>query len=180
MSEGADAVRGPDGRYALPDEWSWDWPMLGLSWEDADAFARWKTARARAAGLDVTYSLPKMPEWVRSWGGVDEKEYPFGHKIRPKWVSSAFARPVPNPEPGMRFPIDESVLGVFDMSGSICEYQDEWWGREKTPDARRYGGGCWGYAGRAYYEMFAIYGGNGSDPKAASHCRGIRLVMREE
>jgi len=174
-ASGPHAAPGDDGRYGLPDGWSPDWPVLGISWDDAVAYAQWRTDRARADGLPYTFSLPKYIPSHLAWGAVFKKKYPFGPHIRSRWISSNYARPRPSPEPVMRFPIDESVLGVYDLCGSVSEYLDEWWDQERG--SRVYVGGSWGHGGHAYRELFALYGANGLSADAPSDTCGLRLVL---
>ena len=76
------------------------------------------------------------------------------------------------PEPVLRFPIDESPVGVFDMCGSAAEWLDEWW--DEARNLRRIGGGSWGYAKP---ERFHLYG-QGAGPDFAAGTYGFRLVVR--
>jgi len=167
-------LRDPGGRFALPPDWRPDWPVLGVSFEDAEAFARWRTGRERAAGGTASYALPAFHQWLAAAGGCD-RYFPFGSRFRAKWVKSCFARPRANPEPGMRFPRDESTHGVFDMSGSICEWLDEWY--DEARGLRRLAGGCWAF-GKS--DPFKIYGAAGWKPDRAGDEAGFRLVRTEE
>lgn len=168
-------------RYLLPDDWSWEWPAFGMTWHDAQAYAAWKTKQARAARRAVRYDLPTMDHWTLAVGKSDFR-YVFGNTFHPKWVSSCFTRPGPpipgavgpRPEATMSFPIDESMLGVFDTAGSVSEWLDAWWIEDRG--MRHYAGGSWAHA--APEEMFAIYGGNGARPDLSSGTIGFRLVMR--
>ena len=38
-------TRGEDGRFSLPETWRTDWPVIGVSWDDAHAYVRWISAR---------------------------------------------------------------------------------------------------------------------------------------
>ncbi len=94
--------------------------------------------------------------------------------FRPKWLSSCFARPVPNPEPVMSILIDESVRGVYDMSSSVSEWPSEGWLEDRN--LCWHNGGSWADGGPE--SIFRIQGGNGSPPDATSESIGFRLVLR--
>jgi len=115
---------GEDGSFVFDAEWRPDWAAMGVSYEDAVAYARWRTERARAAGHGVTFSVPTYEEWAFARGRG--ARYPFGDTYRQHWMSSCNARPRAFPEPVMRFPVDESPLGVFDMAGSAAEWIEKW------------------------------------------------------
>jgi serine/threonine protein kinase len=172
-----DSARGQkdaSGRFVLPEGWRWEWPVLFVSWHDARAYAAWRTERARREGKAWTFGLPTLGEWVKAASGAPGDRFVFGPEFRPKWASSCFARPRPDPEPVMRFAIDESVLGVYDMAGSASEWSEDVYRAGYA--YRRYMGGAWG-AGEA--EHFAVYGGNGLSPERVGGMIGFRLVMRE-
>ena len=79
-------------------------------------YAEWRTEREKERGGRFRYALPTFGQYL---GAVGEgtRALAFGNRFRPKWVKSCFARPRATPEPVLRFPIDESVYGVFDMAG---------------------------------------------------------------
>jgi formylglycine-generating enzyme required for sulfatase activity len=111
-ANGPHFARGADGRFAVAGEARPDWPVLGLSWLGAQAYARWQTERARAEGLPFKFALPTFGEWKVAGHGSNRRHYPFGTRVRPKWVKSNYSRPVTDSEPGLRYPIDESIFGA--------------------------------------------------------------------
>jgi serine/threonine protein kinase len=174
-ARGGHVLRDGSGRYRLPDSWRPDWPVFGVSWNDARAYADWRTAKTRAAGLPHVYSLPTLAEWESACGGREcYLRFVFGRRFRPKWMSSCYARPTPNIEPVLSFPVDESMYGVFDTSGSISEWLDAWWLEDRG--LRRYAGGSWADGGPE--DLFTIYGGGGRRPDQVSDGVGFRLVLR--
>src|SRR6185295_6475612 len=96
-------------------------PVYGVSFDDACAFAEWKTERARAAGQDVRFGLPTSAEWEKAARGADGRRLVCGNHFVASWIKSAHARPVADVEPVMSFPVDESPYGAFDLGGSLNE-----------------------------------------------------------
>ena len=172
--DGAHWTRGEDGRFALHPDWRPDWPVIGVSFEDAAAYAAWRTGRERPLGGRGVYALPDMAEWTRAAGNGD-RFYTFGNRFRPGWMKSCFSRPRAFPEPVLRFPVDESPAGVFDMAGGAAEWVDDWYDRPRG--LRRLASGCWAWADPA---TFRIWGGIGWYPSMAGDEAGFRLVLREE
>jgi hypothetical protein len=168
--------RGKDGRYRLDEDWAPDWPILGVSHSDATAYAAWRTARDRPLGGRGAYGLPNLDEWISFSGAyADSRYWVFGNEVRPKWTKSCFARRRAGPEPGLRFPRDESVYGVFDLAGSVAEWLDQWYDAEGR-SVRRVEGGSWAWG---KLEQFKVWGGQGWRPESAGDETGFRLVIRE-
>ena len=166
-------VPGADGRFAIPNDWRPDWPVLGISWSDAAAYAAWRSEQASSKGEGWTFALPSDDEWLAATGVGSGARYVFGNQWRPKWVSSAFAEPKATPRPVRSYPRDESALGFYDLAGSVSEYVDGWW-RESEQERRHYGG-SWAFGDPM---AFTIYAGNGRVADAPSDTVGIRLVAR--
>jgi formylglycine-generating enzyme required for sulfatase activity len=148
--------------------------VLGVSFEDAKAFAAWRTARARAAGRDWTFSLPTFPQWAVAACTVD-RVFPFGKRFRPKWTKSCFARSRATPEPVLRFPRDESPFGVYDLCGSVAEILDDWFDRSRG--LKRVAAGSWAH-GKP--DLFPIQASVGWSPSNAGDEAGFRLAAVEE
>jgi len=162
-----DFPRAEDG-FRIPEDWRADWPAIGVSYEDAEAYARFRSRRDRRL-----YALPTRHEWTNAAGVWTKRPYVFGRVWRPKWVSSCYARPRPSPEPVMSYPVDESVFGVYDLTGSAAEWIDDWFDPART--MKRLGGSSWGHA---IAEVFRIWHGSGAKPTSVSHTYGFRLVIR--
>lgn len=118
------------GQYAVPEElpgaegtgvsdaWRQDWPVIGVSWEDAMAYARWKTEKDGRL-----WSLLPESLWQRAAQGEDGRAFPWGDR-RIAWFShnleSAEGRQ--RPEPAGARPFDESPFGIRDMAGNVSEW----------------------------------------------------------
>jgi formylglycine-generating enzyme required for sulfatase activity len=74
------------------------------------------------------------------------------------------------PEPILRYPIDESVHGVYDMAGGAREWLDGWFDEPKG--LRTIAGGSWA---NAKPDRFTFWG-EGLLPDIASGVLGFRLV----
>jgi len=159
------------GRFALPANWSPEFPIVGASWEDARDYAAWLTERWQREGRRGTFALPTVEEW--RWL-VGRTVYPFGNRFRPTWVSSCFGRQRPLQEPILRYPIDESRYGVFDLCGSAREWVDDWY--DQSRNLRRICGGSWA---QGSVDAFHYYG-DGYAPTTATGDTGFRLVLHED
>jgi hypothetical protein len=161
--------RGADGRFLLPADWRPDQPVVGVSWYDARAYVAWAAKRDGRH-----YALPTQSEWERAAGTAGlGRFYPFGDVFRPKWVSSNWSRPRAYVEPVMRYPVDESPLGMYDAAGSAMEWLDALYAGKKT--SRWLAGGAWGQSDPA---LFRVPGGWGASPDAVSGLYGFRMVWR--
>ncbi len=171
-----EGARDATGRFTYGPELQDNWPILCVSWDDATAYAEWRTSRARAQGLNVRFDLPTHQEWLCAWACSGDNQFPWGMHFRPWWCCSNYARQQPNPEPVMSFPIDESNLGAFDLAGSVSEWLNAWWFEERNQ--REFAGGSWAHGGYNYSNMFMLYGQNGYLANTTSATCGFRLVMR--
>ena len=134
----------PGGDYRVPevdrdgDPWSDRWPVFGVSWEDAVAYAAW-LSELRGVAL----SLPTEARWEKAARGVDGRHFPWGNDFDPtlcKMVHSRQARA--NPEAIGAFPTDVSPYGCRDLGGSMRDWcGDEDYGGD--PQRRPVRGGSW-------------------------------------
>ncbi len=161
---------GADGRSALPEGWRPDWPALGVSFNDATAYARWRTLRGQGRGAAIAFALPTFEDWLAA-NAAEDRFYSHGNRFRPKWIKSCFSRRRAAPEPVLAYPRDETPMGVFDTAGSISEWLDAWYDRDRG--LRRLAGGCWAY-GKA--DVFRIYGASGWRPERRGDEAGFRLI----
>ena len=150
------------GTVIFPDDHRPEWPAIGLSFHDAQAYARW-----RGEG----FALPTRHQWAIAAQGPMARSFVFGNVWRAHWAKSCFSRPRALPEPVLRYPVDESVYRVYDLTGSAAEWIDDWF--DEGRGMRRLGGSSWGFADP---ELFKIWGGNGEKPEARSHTFGFRLA----
>lgn len=159
------------GRFQIPDSWDPQWPILGVSWDDAVAYAAWKTERLRAENYDLRVSLPMLDEW--QWFCGSTTYHVFGNRFRARWVSSCYGRSHPGPSPVQSHPVDESPHGLFDLSGSAFEWLDGWFWQ--GDGQRPLGAGSWAMARP---EDFQAGSSIGSRPEGTWNTYGFRLIAR--
>ncbi|MHC4449626.1 MAG: protein kinase domain-containing protein [Planctomycetota bacterium] len=153
-----------EGRHRIDDDWRLDWPAIAVTYHDAQAYAKWK---------GDGYALPTRAEWTFAANGFNHRTYVFGNVWRPRWAKSCYARPRALPESGMRYPIDESVFGVYDLTGSVAEWVDHWF--DEGRGLKWAAGSSWGFADA---QLFKVWGGTGASPGSRSDTIGFRLVWR--
>lgn len=97
-----------------------DRPVVGVSWDDADAYCRWKEKR-----------LPSEAEWEKAARGTDGRRYPWGNQVPTKDLAN-FAlgarfsynqvlQPVGSREDG------KSPYGLHHMAGNAYEWVQDWY-----------------------------------------------------
>lgn len=161
-----------ESRYAIPEGFRPQWPIIGLSFEDVLAYVEWRTRQARQKGLPYTYYLPTESDYNHFLSGGGSG-FSYGELFRPAWSNTCFSQVKPTIEAVLSYPIDETVTGVYDLCGSSLEFWAEYWDDDKT--FHRASGGAWGEGGPKNNHIF---GGFGLRPGNATGQTGVRLFLQ--
>jgi iron(II)-dependent oxidoreductase len=97
-----------------------EYPVVGITWDDAWAYCEWLTQKTHCK-----YRLPTEAEWEKAArGDRDERLYPWGDEPSPghKNFSSSQTHEVG------KYPQNRSPFGCYDMVGHIYEWTATIWG----------------------------------------------------
>lgn len=94
-----------------------NYPVVGVSWFEADAYARWTKKR-----------LPTEVEWEKAARGIEGNYWPWGNLFNPDYLNSSDSLYYVNgTTPIGIYPAGQSPFGCFDMSGNISEWVSDWY-----------------------------------------------------
>ncbi len=102
-------------------------PMVGVSWHEAQAYARFSGAR-----------LPIEREWERAARGEDGRTFPWGNQFRP--LNAHHRGGARCTLPVGCFPSGRSPHGLLDASGNVWEWMDDQFDLSGNLRAARGGG----------------------------------------
>ena len=128
-------------RYWLSDFSNPIFPVVGVSWYEAQAYCNWLTARGLSFEVPQGYvcRLPLEEEWERAARGVDGRQYPWGDEFDTTY-SNTRQGGVSGTTAVCTFPQGDSPAGVKDLSGNVWEWTISEYGNEGRRVLR---GGSW-------------------------------------
>lgn len=109
-----------DERYNAPGQ-----PVVGVSWWEAAAYARWLTAVGREARwlpADAVIRLPTAREWERAARHTDQRRYPWGDAEPTPEHANYDETGIGRPTPVGCFPAGAAVCGALDLAGNVMEW----------------------------------------------------------
>jgi len=107
-----------------------DYPVGGMGWPDADAYAQWVGKR-----------LPTAEEWEKAARGTDGRIYPWGNEWRDDacWTDDpSCPQALTRTTPVGAFPAGASPYGVLDMCGNVDEWTSTLTGQDEARDWQFY------------------------------------------
>jgi hypothetical protein len=134
-----------------------DLPVVGVDWEDAEAYCHWLTEQEKQVASSnqwqlqkeddtkgnfassVVYRLPLEEEWEWAASG-GKRKFPWGD-TPPQKKHANFNEPLQGLSPVNAHPEGATPEGVMDMAGNIWEWTATWWDEKKEQRVLR-GGAC--------------------------------------
>ncbi|MBN2492510.1 MAG: SUMF1/EgtB/PvdO family nonheme iron enzyme, partial [Planctomycetes bacterium] len=163
-----------DGERLVPVYGGMETPVMGVDWNDIQAYLQWRNQTAEAAGKKWRWELPTEEEWEKAARGVDGRFFPWGNRFDHSLTVGVHRKKGRLYRmPGGYEPRDESPFGLLDVGGS----RYEWTKSEHRPGSDSYvlRGGGWGVTDPRNFRVASRFV---SAPTFLITTRGLRLVLR--
>ncbi|NOY62579.1 MAG: formylglycine-generating enzyme family protein [Gammaproteobacteria bacterium] len=127
-------------------------PVTYTSWYQANAFCNWKGKH-----------LPTEEQWEKAVRGAAGNEFAWGNKWRPEMSNTGDQDWPDGVAPGGAYESDKSAYGVYDLSGNVVEWTEDWYHPypDSDYDSKDYGrkfkilrGAGWGGSGHYALKLF--------------------------
>ncbi|MDR4499249.1 MAG: formylglycine-generating enzyme family protein [Candidatus Scalindua sp.] len=139
-------------------------PVVGVSWYEAYAFARWLTIELNDG---YKYRLPDENEWEAAASGLERREYPWGNEWD-KNKCNNYEIQIGKTTPVGIFKRGDTPEGIADLSGNVWEWTNSWYQDTfSRPFVMR--GGSWYFFSSYYLSAF-----RSEDPGFRSGYTGFR------
>lgn len=179
-----------------------DHPVVGVSWEDAQAYCRWLSRQTgRSYRLPTEAEWEKAASWAEESGGAGEqgsrgaegkRRYPWGDE----WEVGRCNFGSDDTTPVTAFPEGASSYGCWDMLGNVQEWTSTLWGSDPKenlfPYPYRAGDGREEAKPSHLHRVYRVYRGGSfrdepaklrctvrgnSDPESKIRWRGFRIAL---
>jgi formylglycine-generating enzyme required for sulfatase activity len=102
-----------------------DHPVVGVSWEETDAFCKWASQQT-----GQTVQLPTEAQWEKAARGADGRIYPWGDVFDHSKANTADGGKGNTTPVGSFSPQGDSPYGITNMAGNVWEWCADWYDKE--------------------------------------------------
>ena len=99
-----------------------DMPVVGVSWHDAVAYARWLTGQT-----GQVYRLPTEEEWEYAARAGTTTDYPYGEKLLPAQARYSSITDYDSPLPASDRTTQKNEFGLWHVIGNVREWVNADW-----------------------------------------------------